>query len=90
MAVNMEDDVGGGAGKGNALIDLQRQAQERARLRALGTSKPTDAGGAGGGSKGGVGGSKGAAAVPDKAEGDEVRLGAGRERGSNTLPTHDT
>ncbi|GFR49881.1 hypothetical protein Agub_g11985, partial [Astrephomene gubernaculifera] len=71
MAVNLEEDVAGIAGKGNALIELQRQAQERARLRALGGSKPADGGG---GSKAGAGpaGGKGPAVVPENANGEQI------------------
>ncbi|GLI69856.1 hypothetical protein VaNZ11_014573 [Volvox africanus] len=71
LAVNMEDDMTGVAGKGNALIELQRQAQEKARLRALGGSKPTE--GAGGTKAGaGPGNGKGPAAVPDKGDGEQA------------------
>ncbi|GLC41332.1 hypothetical protein PLESTB_001074400 [Pleodorina starrii] len=71
LAVNMEDDMAGVAGKGNALIELQRLAQERARLRALTGTKPTEgAGGAKGG--GGAANGKGPAAVPDMADGEQA------------------
>ena len=55
--------MSGVAGKGNALIDLQRQAQEKARLRGHGGSKAAD------GPKAG----SGPAAGSEKADGEQVR-----------------
>ncbi|KXZ43587.1 hypothetical protein GPECTOR_86g380 [Gonium pectorale] len=82
LAVNMEDDVAGVAGKGNALIELQRQAQEKARLRALAGSKAK-----GGAAKAGAAGP--AAAAPEEGDADQAADG-GTGSGRGLTPEEET
>ncbi|KAG2497758.1 hypothetical protein HYH03_004030 [Edaphochlamys debaryana] len=71
IKVNMEDDMGGAWGKGNSLIELQRQAQEKARRGGdrAGGAKQGDAGAKAAGKDGAA--AKGAAADgKDRTDGD--------------------